>query len=307
MVSNEGRSVPKINTAYRYRRNRISMFDCCIVLTTSILCAIFLYPVLNALALSFSSPQILAYGNIGIFPAGFSLEAYKYLLQHDEILRFYINTIYYAVTATAFSLFITSITAYPLTFNNFFAKKAITLFITITMFVSGGLIPSYLLRRGLHMMNTPFVYILPGLNAWNIIIFRTFFSGIPVELRETATIDGAGHFRTLFQIILPLSLPLLATNALFTMVGTWNDYFTALIYLTDQKLHPIQMFLRSIVTFLDYQALKKDLMFGDILKIINQRTVRSAAIILTITPILCVYPFLQKYFAKGIIVGAIKG
>ena len=179
------------------------------------------------------------------------------------------------------------------------------------MFFGGGLIPSYLNIRNLHMLNTIWAMILPGcISAWNTIMFVNFFHSIPDSLRESATIDGANHFRVLFSIILPLSKALLATIALFTIVGFWNDYFNALIYLDSTSKMPIQIFLRKILVNMEIaegNANQGDEMMR-LLDMVNAnpRTVKAAATIITIIPVLCVYPFLQKYFTKGMMIGAVK-
>ena len=202
--------------------------------------------------------------------------------------------------------------AYPLTVKEFKGKKLINVLLLITMFFGGGLIPSYLNIRNLGMLNTLWVMIIPGcVSAWNVIMFVNFFNTIPDSLRESATIDGAGHLRILVFIVIPLSKALLATVSLFTIVGYWNDYFTALIYLTDSDKMPIQIFLRKIMISMDITQGNTS-SGSDMSRMLdmvnaNPRTVKAAAAILTMLPILCVYPFLQKYFAKGVMIGAVKG
>ena len=208
------------------------------------------------------------------------------------------------------TLTLTGMLAYPLTARDFKGKWVISVMLLITMFFGGGMIPTYLVYKDMyHLTNTLWVMILPGaVSAWNVIIFKNFFNSIPVELREAAQIDGAGHFRVLFQIVMPLSKPLLATIGLFTIVGHWNGYFNALLYLDSADKFPIQMFLRKILVLSEISS-GADLQNLDILRQLantNPTTVKAAATIITIIPILCVYPFLQKYFTKGMMLGSVK-
>jgi putative aldouronate transport system permease protein len=174
------------------------------------------------------------------------------------------------------------------------------------MFFGGGLIPYYFVVRALGMIDTVWVMIIPGaVGAYNVIIFRTFFNEIPAALRESAYIDGAGHYTILFRILLPISKPLLATFALFCMVGKWNDFFTALLFIRDENLLPIQMLLRKMLVLMDFRD-SKNLDLQTMYSAVSSRTMKCAAVIITIMPIMCVYPFLQKYFVKGILVGTLK-
>jgi ABC transporter, permease protein len=293
------------------RKKRHSLFDIFNVLFMTLLSLIFLYPLLMTLGLSFSSAKELVGKSVILFPVGFSTQSYVAFLTDTAIFRYYVNTIVYAISGTFVSLLFTSLLAYPLTISEFIGKKLITILLLITMFFGGGLIPSYLNIRNLHMLNTIWAMILPGcISAWNTIMFVNFFHSIPDSLRESATIDGANHFRVLFSIILPLSKALLATIALFTIVGFWNDYFNALIYLDSTSKMPIQIFLRKILVNMEIaegNANQGDEMMR-LLDMVNAnpRTVKAAATIITIIPVLCVYPFLQKYFTKGMMIGAVK-
>lgn len=287
-------------------RRRLGLFDLANYAVFALLSLSFLYPLVMTLAISFSESLKLGSKPIGVWPIGFTLDSYKMLLMDGRIVRYYLNTILYASTGTAVMLFCTSLMAYPLTFKDFRGKNSVTILLTITMFFGGGLIPYYLVVLKLGLVDRIWALILPGaISAWNVIIFRTFFQSIPDSLRESAWMDGAGHFVVLFRIVVPLSLPLLATFTLFSVVGFWNDFFNALIFLRTQAKQPVQLFLRRILVLMDF----RDVQNTAILKIVDNlssRTVKGAAVIITIIPILCVYPFLQKYFAKGIMVGAIK-
>lgn len=291
-------------------RRKWTAFDWFNTVFLVLLSAVFLYPLLMTLGLSFSSPKALVGQNVILLPKGFTLQSYQTILSDPTILRYYWNTIVYASTGTLTSLLLTSLLAYPLTVAEFKGKKLINILLLITMFFGGGMIPSYLNIRNLHMINTIWAMILPGaISAWNVIMFVNFFKGIPDSLRESATIDGAGHVRILFSIVIPLSKALLATIALFTIVGFWNDYFSAMLYLDSTSKMPIQIFLRKILVNMELnKGMAKDTDMSRLMDMINAnpRTVKAATTIVTILPILCVYPFLQKYFTKGMMLGAVK-
>ena len=291
-------------------RRKWTAFDWINTVFLVLLSAVFLYPLLMTLGLSFSSAKALVGQNVILLPKGFTLQSYQTFLSDPSILRYYWNTIVYAGTGTLTSLLLTSLMAYPLTVAEFKGKKLINVLLLVTMFFGGGMIPSYLNIRNLHMIDTIWAMILPGaISAWNVIMFVNFFKGIPDSLRESATIDGAGHLRILFSIVLPLSKALLATIALFTIVGFWNDYFSAMLYLDSTSKMPIQIFLRKILVNMELnEGLAKDTDMSRLMDMINAnpRTVKAATTIVTILPILCVYPFLQKYFTKGMMLGAVK-
>ena len=291
-------------------RRKWTAFDWINTVFLVLLSAVFLYPLLMTLGLSFSSAKALVGQNVILLPKGFTLQSYQTILSDPSILRYYWNTIVYAGTGTLTSLLLTSLMAYPLTVAEFKGKKLINVLLLDTMFFGGGMIPSYLNIRNLHMIDTIWAMILPGaISAWNVIMFVNFFKGIPDSLRESATIDGAGHLRILFSIVLPLSKALLATIALFTIVGFWNDYFSAMLYLDSTSKMPIQIFLRKILVNMELnEGLAKDTDMSRLMDMINAnpRTVKAATTIVTILPILCVYPFLQKYFTKGMMLGAVK-
>lgn len=211
---------------------RLTLFDYINYGLIGLLCALFLYPVLLTLSISLSDPDLLLKENIVFLPRGLSLDSYSMLLSDGRILTYYRNSIIYAIGGTVLFLLLTSLMAYPFIIATFRGKKFFNLFMIITMFFGGGLIPYYFVVRALGLIDTMWVMIIPGaIAAYNVVIFRTFFSGIPSELRESAHMDGAGHYTILFRIILPVSKPLLATFALFSMVGKWNDFFTALLFI----------------------------------------------------------------------------
>lgn len=268
-----------------------------------------LYPFLFVLAASLSSGSAVAQGMTGIIPKGFNLRAYAEVIKFDNIWIGYRNTILYTVTGTLLNLALTIAGAYPLSRRRFYGRKVFTFFIAVTMFFSGGLIPTYLVMRNYKLLNTFWIMILPGaINTWNLIIMRTFFQNIPNELEEAGIIDGCNDIQMLFRIFLPLSLPSVMTIGMFYAVGHWNSWFNAFIYLRDYDKFPVQLWLRMIVL----QNQVNDIVSINIVLDPNQEnliseTIKYAVIIVTALPILCVYPFIQKYFVKGVIVGAIKG
>lgn len=287
-------------------RTKTTAFDVFLVILMILLSCAFLYPLLNMLALSISDAQTLKSSPIYLLPVGFSLESYKALLNDNRIMLYYWNTIKYAAVGTVIMLLTTSLMAYPLSIPALRGRRLISVILTITMFFGGGLIPYYVTIMRLKLINTFWVMVLPGaISAYNVIVFKTFFMSIPESLKESAFLDGAGHMRVLFSIVLPLSKAVLATFALFSIVGYWNDYLTALLYLRDDKKYPIQLLIRRLLVLMDYKDASTAQMLKDF-RAISTRTTKAAATIITVVPILCVYPFMQKYFAKGVLVGSIK-
>ncbi|GLX66704.1 carbohydrate ABC transporter permease [Paenibacillus glycanilyticus] len=289
------------------------VFDTVNILFMLIILVAVLYPILNIIATSVSSSRYISTGSVTVWPQGFNIEAYTTVFKDPYIFKGYLNSILYAVGSTGLMLLFTSLMAYPLTVQGFVGKKFLTIFLMITMFFGGGLIPTYLLMRSMHLLDTVWVMILPGaIGAYNVFLFRTFFMNIPSELRESALMDGANDPVVLFRIILPLSKALLATFALFGLVGSWNSWFEALVYLQDQDKYPLQMVLRNYLFTLDTNAIAGRVGAGNVA--INQagdsldpQAVRMSVIIITMFPIMCIYPFFQKHFTKGILVGSIKG
>ncbi len=292
-----------------YKRNLGSwIFDILNYLFMFLVIAVMLYPFLYVIALSLSDPTEIYAGKVSIFPRGWNTEGYTLILTSPQLWIAYKNTIIYAALSTVFTLFFTSLMAYPLSIRDFVAKKFITIFLAITMFFGGGMIPTYLLMRNIGILNTVWVMVIPScVSAFNVIIFRTFFQGMSSELRESAHLDGANDIIILFKIYLPLSKALLATFALFTIVGQWNSYFQALIYLNEESKYPIQMILRKILFISNANQANEMAETMIQQKIVHPKNIQMAVIVVTIVPILCVYPFLQKYFAKGVMIGSLKG
>ena len=297
----------------RKKKMKISLSDrifniinVCIMLVIS---AIMLAPVIHVVCVSFSVGSEIQKGGLFLWPHGFTLEGYKKVMQDDMILRSYLNTIIYAIAHTVLVIVLTALTAYPLTIKEFPLRKGITIFITITMFFSGGAIPTYLLMKEIHLINNPLVMVVPFVvTAYNLILFRTFLEGIDPCMRESARIDGAGEFRILIQIIMPLSKAIIAAVSLFTIVGKWNDWYSALIYLNSEKYYPVQMILRKIL----FNTTVFNNMDPSVMQMFRNNTItpaniQMATIVIIMLPIMCIYPFIQKYFATGVMVGGVKG
>lgn len=289
------------------------LFDVINVSIMLILIVIFVYPVLNVIAISFSDYRSVVSGTVTIFPKGFNLESYSFVFKDSMVYRSYLNTIAYALAHMVIVLLLTSMVAYPLSKKNYIGSKFTTIFLVITMFFNGGLIPTYLIIRSLGLIDSFAVMVLPGaVAAFNCFIFRTFFNNIPLELSESAYLDGASEFKVLFRIIMPLSKPLLATFALFAIVTVWNSWFNALLYLNDQNRYPLQLLLRNYLFVIDSAQLQQRGGVGASSNPLMQRTidpkaVRMAMIVITMFPIMMTYPYFQKYFMRGIMIGAIKG
>lgn len=267
-----------------------------------------LYPFLYVLAVSLSRSEYVIMGMVKILPKGFNINAYKAALADPMIGTGYLNTILYATSGTLLTLVLTLLTAYPLTVKNFRGKSIFVVFLTITMYFSGGLIPYYILVQNLHLKNTIWALILPGVSVWYIIICRTFFqSTIPIGLRESALIDGASDLRILFGIYLPLAKPIIATISLWSIVGHWNSWFNAMLFIEDQNKYPLQMVVRKVLITFQPTSKMRSIIASFKPSGVSEQTVRCAIIIVTILPIIMIYPFLQKYFVKGIMVGSIKG
>jgi len=274
-----------------------------------VLTLIVLYPLVFVLSASISNPEHVLRGEMWLIPKGFNLDAYTKIFQNKDILLGYSNTILYTVIGTALNVVMTICAAYPLSRRDLAGRGLVTGLIVFTMFFGGGLIPTYLLIKNLNMLDTLWVMIIPNaVSVWNIIIMRTFFQqSIPGELQESAMIDGCTHIQTLLRIVLPLSMPIIAVMVLFYAVGHWNSYFNALIYLTTKEKFPLQLILREILIQSDS---------GEFVKLTSESAVRMkmsveglkyAVLVVANLPMLILYPFLQRYFVKGIMIGALKG
>ena len=281
------------------------VFDFCNILFMLCLAFITLYPMYNIFIVSISSAQYIYAGEVNFIPKGINFDAYRMVFKNDSIWRSFGNSILYTVVGTAINVVCSAMCAYPLSRKDFYGRGAFTLFVAVTMFISGGMIPSYLVVYQLLMINRMWAFVLQGaFSTYNMIIMRTFFQNLPVSLQESAYLDGANDITILFKVVLPLSLPIIATMTLFYAVGHWNSYFNAMIYLNSKSKFPLQVLLREIVVAGNMADESADLTSNINIIAIN---FKYAVIVITVVPILVVYPFLQKYFTKGVMIGAIKG
>lgn len=269
-----------------------------------IISAICLIPMLNLLARSLSSTEYLIRHQVYLIPKGFNFEAYKIVLSDVKYIKSFIWTVFLTVICTFVSLFMTTLCAYPLIFSKLKGRNVFNIIITITMFFNAGTIPNYLLMRDLNLLDNPLVLILPGcLSVYNMIIMRSFFYGIPDSIRESAEIDGASFIRILVSIYLPLSKPVMATLALFYAVGRWNGYSDALIYVKDKDIYPLQLWLYNLLKNINNVEVATQEGFS---APGLQDSLKTAIVMFSTIPILCIYPWLQKYFIHGVTLGAVK-
>lgn len=276
--------------------------------TAAIVC---LLPIINVLAISFSSSAKASAGLVGLVPLEFNLQSYKYALTKPQFLTSFLTSVERVILGLVINMACTVLTAYPLSKSSreLKGRNIYAWFMFITMIFSGGLIPQFMVVNQLKLMNTIWALILPGaVPVFNVIILMNFFKQIPKEIQESAMMDGAGHLRILAQLYLPLSLPSLATITLFTVVGHWNEWFAGMIYMTDPANYPLQTYLQSIIVVRDTALLataSKETL--EMMSTVSDRTLKSAQIFIAAAPILAVYPFVQKYFMKGLTVGSVKG
>lgn len=282
------------------------------IVNYSILSVIFVlvfYPLIYVISSSFSSPSAVMSGKVILWPVEPTLDGYKAVFQSKQVWVGYINSIIYAIAGTAINLVLTIMAAYPLSRKDFRGRNVIMLLFVFTMFFNGGLIPTYLLVKQIGILNTRWAMLLPkAMMVWNVIIAKTYFqSSIPDELLEASQIDGCSNRRFILSILLPLSMPIIAVIALFCIVNIWNTYFDALLYLQNEKLYPLQIFLRNILI----QNQTDNSMMTDIAgqerREQLEALLRYSLIIVASLPVLAIYPFVQKHFVKGVMIGAIKG
>lgn len=278
-------------------------------------------PLLYIISNSISDYQAIYAGKVWIFPVDISLASYKLVFGLPDVWRAYANTLYYMVIGTTVNVFMTILAAYPLSRKDFKIRRPIIFLFSFTMYFSGGMIPTYILVRSLKMINTIWAITIPGaISVWNLIIMRTFFVfTIPDELLEAAKLDGCSDFRFLFRVVIPLSGAIIAVMALFYGVGHWNSYMGPLIYLNDMNKYPLQLVLRRILLPNDNSFLSRNVtitasMLNSVVSSTNeaviqqfQETIKYALIIISSLPVLIIYPFVQKYFVKGIMIGSLKG
>jgi putative aldouronate transport system permease protein len=272
------------------------------------------YPLIYMISASISNPKLVGSGEMWLWPRDITFDGYKRVFENSNIWIGYSNTILYTVVGTAINLAVTLPAAYALSRKDFVGRNIFMGLFMVTMFFGGGLVPTYLLVKKLHMINTIWAIVLPSAaSIWNIIVARTFFqSSLPRELQEAAQIDGCTNLRLFMKIILPLSMPIIAVMALFYGVGNWNSYFSALIYLNDAAKYPLQLVLRQILVLQEASAQGGGAMDIASASALNSKAeiaalVKYAVIIVATVPVIAIYPFLQRYFVQGVMIGSVKG
>ena len=283
------------------RINHEKVFDIVITIIMGIIAVLFLLPLLNVLACSFSSADKVVAGEVGLIPVDFSLEGYKQVFANGSLTRGFLNSLFYTFLGTVIQVTLQMLCAYPLSRKDFKGRKFLNIFLTLTMFISGGMIPTYLLISELQMLDTIWAIIIPGcVSVSNIIVIRTYMStSIPNELQEAARIDGCSDFQIFLKVILPLCRPILFVMVLYAIVGYWNNYFNALLYIQSTDLYPLQRVLQDMLV-----SNSGSLGGGDPNV---QEQLKYVTIVISSLPLLVIYPFFQKYFEKGVVMGGVKG
>ena len=279
----------------------------CYLITALFMLAV-LYPLVYILSASFSSADAITSGRMWLYPVDFSLVGYRYILKYDAIWLGYRNTLFYTFAGTLINVAMTMTCAYGLSRRGMRGRRFFTMLFTFTMIFSGGMIPNYLLMKDLRLLNTVWCMLLPGaISAYNLIVAKTFIeNSIPGDLLEAARIDGCSDVRFFFSIVLPLSKAILAVLLLMYAAAHWNAYFNAFLYLTDKRLYPLQIFLRQILVQSNMSA---DMLDPEAMAQMQtlQQILKYAVIVVSTAPMLCLYPFVQKYFRQGVMIGSIKG
>lgn len=288
----------------RFRLGNISLFHVINTLILLSLAVVTVYPVIYITAVSLSSTSEVVQGHVTLFPRGFNLEAYAQVLTDNRVPRAYLNTLMYTALGTAINLLLTAIAAYPLARRDMFGRNFFLMAIILTMFLNPGIIPNYLIVSELGLIDSVWALVLPNaIWTFELLILKSFYENMSESLREAAVVDGASEYRILFQIVIPLSKPALASIGLFYFMGHWNSFFIPMIYLNDANMYPLQVVLRDMLIFseggnnaslVDSSALAPQAM-------------KNATIVLSMIPVLLIYPFAQKYFAKGVMLGSEKG
>ncbi|MBW4838288.1 MAG: carbohydrate ABC transporter permease [Paenibacillaceae bacterium] len=285
-----------------------------IIFLMLLLCASVIYPFMYMLSISLNVGRDAAKGGVYLWPRQFTWANYEIVLGNVVIRHAYLITVTRTIIGTLAGLLFTLLAAFGLSYERMPFRGSLLTYVLITMLFSGGLIPFYIQLNELHLLNTFWVYIVPGaFSAWNMFVMLKFIQGIPAALVESAEIDGANPLRVLRSVILPLSKPMLAALALFTAVGHWNDWFAGAFFVTDQNLIPVQTFLQQLLSAQDMSTVLgsnnniESLARGTQLSNVTLMSIKMATVMVSAIPILCVYPFLQKYFVKGVLIGSVKG
>ncbi|MHA6483416.1 carbohydrate ABC transporter permease [Paenibacillus sp. strain BS8-2] len=280
-----------------------SVFNHAFLLIIALLCIL---PLIHILAVSFSGREAAGANLVTFYPINFTLDAYEKTIGNSQFLSSIWISLQRTLLGTSIGMALVFLAAYPLSKeeNMFRGRSLYAWFFVFTMLFSGGMVPSYILVQKLGLMNSIWALVLPfAVSVWNMVLMLNFFRGIPKELEEAAFMDGANHFVTLLRIYLPISMPAIATLSLFTVVFHWNDWFSGMLYMSDYRNYPLATFLQSIIVQQDFSKVNVS---PEELKNISQRTVKSAQIFIGALPVLIVYPFLQRFFVKGIVMGAVK-
>ncbi len=298
------------------------MFDACVYLFLSLVILVTLYPILNIFATSLSSSVAVERNLVTFYPRDLTWRAYEMIFENDIIPRSFMNSIWYTVVGTAVSLVLTLLMSYPLSKKRLPMRRFYTIILVITMFISGGLVPTFLLVNSLGLYDSFFAMILPGaISTYNVMVMTSFFRGLPDELEESAMLDGANDVTILLRIIIPLSTASIATIGLFYAVGRWNDWFSAMIYLKSTKKFPLPLILRELILENKLEDMMNlggnagnlgagknlSVMRDENMKTVTADTLKYATLFVSMVPMMVIYPFVQKYFVKGVMIGSLKG
>mgnify|MGYP001022547973 CR=1 FL=1 len=287
----------------RYVKDKITIFDVVNTIILLLVTFIIIYPLIYIFSISFSSTVNIVQNNVKLLPKGFNIEAYKLVLKDSRIPRSYLNTIIYTTVGTSINLFMTAIAAYPLSRKNFFGRNFFTKAIIFTMFFNGGMIPNFIVVQRLKLTDTMWALVIPNaIWTMELLILKSFYESLPPSLSEAAKIDGASEYRILFQIMIPLSKAALASIALFYFMGHWNSYFIPMLYLNDPKKYPLQLVLKEMLI---YDTAKEPTLMEQAR--MAPEAMKNATIVVSMIPVLLVYPFAQKYFVEGVMIGSVKG
>ncbi|MCU6712674.1 carbohydrate ABC transporter permease [Paenibacillus sp. J5C_2022] len=284
------------------------LFTACNYLFFLFLGVITLFPFLNLIAKSLSSEEAVISGQVGLLPVDIQFGTYNFVITDSMFLGAFRNSVIVTVVGTLLGLLMTTMSAYPLSRARLRGRKWFILLFVFTMLFSGGLIPTYLLLSGIGLVNKLPVLFLPAMvNVFNLLVIKSYFESLPDALEESAKIDGASNFRIFYGIILPLSMPVLATIALFFAVQFWNDFFMAMVYISNPELKPLQLYLKELLASANNIFMRTDMIDVNSAMNASPQAIQAAAIIVATIPIILVYPFLQKYFVKGVMLGSVKG
>ena len=276
-----------------------------VIVIVAIMVLLCLYPLVYVISNSFSDPTSVLKQEVYLLPKGFSMGAYKLVFENHQVWTSYANTIYYTLMGTAMNLFTTLLFAYPLSRSDFSGRRFFLVMITITMFFGGGLIPLFIIINSLGLYDSLWAVLLPSaISTYNVIITRTFLQSLPVSLQESAMLDGCNDIRILVSIVLPLSMPIIAVVGLYSAVSFWNMYFLPMVFTPSSDKHPLQLYLMKIVIQNSQEGLGSAQGYE---RLMSGAQLKYAVIMVSILPIICVYPFLKKYFIKGVMIGALKG